>query len=57
MKVLVPVDGSPASTRAVKYAIEFAKSKGRPALVLVNVQSLVTLGMGDMAAMMPADWQ
>jgi len=57
MKVLVPVDGSPASTRAVKYAIDFAKSRGRPALVLANVQNIVTLGLGEAGAMMPADWQ
>ena len=57
MKVLVPVDGSPASIRAVKYAIRLANSGRRPALVLVNVQNLVTLGLGDIAATMPIDWQ
>jgi len=57
MKVLVAIDGSPASTRALKYAIRFAKGGGRPAIVLANVQNVVTLGLGEAAAMMPADWQ
>jgi nucleotide-binding universal stress UspA family protein len=40
MKVLVPVDGSPASIRAVKLAIDQVKTLPGASLVIVNVQNL-----------------
>lgn len=36
--ILVPVDGSQASLRALEYAIDWATSSGRLKLLLVNVQ-------------------
>jgi nucleotide-binding universal stress UspA family protein len=42
MKFLVAVDGSPASLRAVKLAIEFA-TRREASLILLNVQNLITL--------------
>jgi nucleotide-binding universal stress UspA family protein len=56
MKILVPVDGSPASIRAVKLAIDQAKPIAGTSLVLVNVQNLATLGLAEDAGLMPAGW-
>jgi nucleotide-binding universal stress UspA family protein len=39
MKILVPVDGSPASIRAVKLAIDHVKTLPKASLVLLNVQN------------------
>lgn len=57
MKIVVPVDGSPASLRAVKLAIAIAKGKRGSCLTLVNVQNLVTEGLGEAAAVMPPAFQ
>lgn len=40
MKILVPYDGSPPSTRAVEYALRIATAVGRPSIDvhLLNVQ-------------------
>jgi len=56
MKILVPVDGSPASIRAVKLAIDQVKTVLGARLVIVNVQSLGTLGIADGAGIMPLAW-
>jgi len=37
-KVLIPIDGSEASLRALAHAIDWAHASGRLKLVLVNVQ-------------------
>jgi nucleotide-binding universal stress UspA family protein len=39
-KILVPVDGSPASLRALDYAIEMAIQNPRSSFVLFNVQNV-----------------
>ncbi|HEY1361903.1 MAG TPA: universal stress protein [Xanthobacteraceae bacterium] len=54
MKLLVPVDGSPASLRAVNLAIGLAKERQQGSIVLVNVQNLAMLGPG--AGAMLAAW-
>ena len=57
MKILVPVDGSPASIRAVRLAIDHVK--GLPAeasLILVNVQNFSTLGLPEGTEIMPSAW-
>lgn len=56
MKLLVPVDGSPASLRAVKFAIDQAKALTGANLLLVNVQNLSTLGLSDATGLMPPAW-
>ena len=57
MKVLVPVDGSPASLRAVKLAINQVKAAVAGAsLVIVNVENFATLGLAEGAGIMPAAW-
>lgn len=54
MKFLVPVDGSPASLRAVKLAIKFAMEREQASIVLLNVQNLATLGLTEGVGIMPA---
>jgi nucleotide-binding universal stress UspA family protein len=56
MRILVPVDGSPASLRAVKFAIEQAKAHAGSDLILLNVQNLAALGLPDGAGIMPPNW-
>jgi hypothetical protein len=56
MKILVPVDGSPASIRAVKLAIDQAKAVAGASIVVVNVQNLSTLGLAEAAGIMPLPW-
>ncbi|HEY7245140.1 MAG TPA: universal stress protein [Xanthobacteraceae bacterium] len=56
MKILVPVDGSPASTRATKLAIDQAKRVPGASLIIVNVQNLATLGLAEGAGIMPTAW-
>ncbi len=52
MKLLVPVDGSAPSLRAVQYAIGLARDKDRDELVLVNVQTPGTLDISDVSGVM-----
>jgi nucleotide-binding universal stress UspA family protein len=57
MKILVPVDGSPASIRAVKLAIDHVKAMPAEAsLILVNVQNFSTLGLPEGTEIMPSAW-
>jgi nucleotide-binding universal stress UspA family protein len=56
-KILVPVDGSAASTRAVRLAIDHVKAlRAEASLILVNVQNFSTLGLPEGAEIMPAAW-
>lgn len=57
MKILVPVDGSPASIRAVKLAIDHVKKlTAEASLVLVNVQNFSTVGLPEGTEIMPSAW-
>jgi nucleotide-binding universal stress UspA family protein len=56
MKILVPVDGSPASNRAVKLAIDHVKALPEASLVLLNVQNFSGLGVPEGAEIMPSTW-
>jgi hypothetical protein len=56
MKILVPGDGSPASIRAIKLAINQVKTVPGDSLVIVNVQNLATLGLAEGAGIMPTAW-
>jgi nucleotide-binding universal stress UspA family protein len=56
MKILVPVDGSPASLRAVKLAIDHVKTATDASLVIANVQNSATLGLAEGAGIMPLRW-
>jgi nucleotide-binding universal stress UspA family protein len=55
-KTLVAVDGSPASLRAVKLAIEHLRPLAGGSLLLVNVQNFGTLGLAEGAGIMPLAW-
>ena len=54
MKILVPVDGSPASIRAVKLAVDQVKALPEASLVLVNVQNFSGLSLPEQ--IMPSAW-
>ena len=56
MKLLIPVDGSPASLRAVKLAIDQVKAAAGAELVIVNVQNVAALELSDGVGMMPSEW-
>ena len=50
MRILVPVDGSPPSIRAVEHAAALLRGSGDGGIVLVNVQSPATLDVSDVTA-------
>jgi nucleotide-binding universal stress UspA family protein len=56
MKILVPVDGSPASIRAVRLAIDQVRALPEASLVLVNVQNFSGLSLPEGAEIMPSAW-
>jgi len=56
MKILVPVDGSPASIRAVRLAIDQVKTLPEASLVLVNVQNFSGLSLPEDTKIIPPAW-
>ena len=56
MKILAPVDGSPASLRAVKLAIELAAGRQQTSIVLLNVQNIPMLTLTESARAVMAVW-
>ena len=54
-KVLVAVDGSPASLRALDFAIEMVGQNPDASLVLLNVQNISAMELTGAA--MGSDWQ
>ncbi len=56
MKILVPVDGSPASIRAVKLAVNHARANPEASLVLINVQNFSGLNLPEGTEIMPSAW-
>ena len=55
MNILVPVDGSPASLRALDYAIKMASQTPGASLVLLNVQNISAMDLAGAA--MGGNWQ
>lgn len=53
--IVVPVDGSDAALRAVDLALKRAGPEGH--ILLVNVQNLALLDLGEAAAVLPPDWE
>jgi nucleotide-binding universal stress UspA family protein len=56
MKILVPVDGSTNSLRALKLTIGEAKARAAPSILVINVQNLRTLRLPEGAGIMPPAW-
>ena len=56
MKILVPVDGSAASIRAVRLAIDHVMLLPEGSLVLLNVQNFSGLSLPEGAEIMPSSW-
>ena len=48
-KVLIPIDGSPASLRALDFAIEMAGQNPGTSLVLLNVQNISAMDLAGAA--------
>ena len=53
MKILIPVDGSPASIQALKLAID---QLPKASFVIVNVQNPAALDLGGGGGIMPLGW-
>ena len=56
MKILVPVDGSPASLRAVKLAVDHMSARSEATLVLMNVQNFSGINLLEGAEIIPSAW-
>jgi len=54
--ILIPVDGSPASLRAVDFAIKRHARNGTMALVLLYVQPIGSIDPAGLSEVMPPDW-
>jgi nucleotide-binding universal stress UspA family protein len=50
MRFLVPLDGSPASERALEHALSLAAGNPGALLILLNVQTPEALGLSDIRA-------
>lgn len=53
MKTLVPFDGSPAAVRAVRLAVDQAKSQPTHNIVVLNVQNIATQDLPEGARIIP----
>jgi nucleotide-binding universal stress UspA family protein len=54
-KILIPIDGSPASLRALDFAIGMVNQNPGTSLILLNVQNIPAIALADASAM-PPDW-
>lgn len=55
-KILCPVDGSPASLRAVDFAIEQLDRSPGSELLLLHVLHMGSIDLGGLSEAMPAGW-
>lgn len=55
MKLLVPLDGSAASERALEHALSIAAGNSGTLLILLNVQTPDALGLSDIRARSESD--
>ena len=55
-KILIPVDGSPASLRAVDFAIEMAAQDPSTSLVLLHVQNTRAMELAGASEAMDTEW-
>jgi nucleotide-binding universal stress UspA family protein len=55
-KILIPVDGSPASLRAVYFAIEMVRQNPDTSLVLLHVANIPAIDLASVSGPMVTDW-
>ncbi len=55
-KILIPVDGSPASLRAVEFAIEMVGQNQSTSLVLLHVQNIPAIELAGASDAMATNW-
>ena len=55
LRIVVPVDGSAPANRAVGYALSILDGQPGAEIILVNVQSLQTLDISDISAVMTVE--
>jgi nucleotide-binding universal stress UspA family protein len=55
-KILIPVDGSPASLRAVDFAIEMVAEDPSTSLVLLHVQNTRAMELASASEAMDTEW-
>ncbi|HVZ08077.1 universal stress protein [Rhodopila sp.] len=55
MRILVPIDGTAASRRAVRFATSLASAGADVHVILLNVQNRGTLGLSELGAEEPPD--
>jgi nucleotide-binding universal stress UspA family protein len=55
-KILIPVDGSPASLRAVDFAIEMVGHNWGTSLVLLHVANLPAIDLASASGPIATDW-
>ena len=55
-KILIPVDGSPASLRAVDFAIEMVAQDPSTSLVLLHVQNTRAIELAGASEAMDTEW-
>jgi len=55
-KTLIPVDGSPASLRAVDFAIKMVAQNPGTSLVLLHVQNIPAIDLAGASEAMDANW-
>jgi nucleotide-binding universal stress UspA family protein len=55
MRILVPVDGSAPSLRAVEHAVKLVSGRANSEIILLNVQGPETLDVSDFTAVVTAE--
>jgi nucleotide-binding universal stress UspA family protein len=55
-KILIPIDGSPASLRALDLAIKMATQNPGTSLVLLNVQNIPAIELAGASEALDTDW-
>jgi nucleotide-binding universal stress UspA family protein len=55
-KILIPVDGSPASLRAIEFAIEMVGQNPGASLVLLHVSNIPAIDLAGVSEVMASDW-
>jgi nucleotide-binding universal stress UspA family protein len=55
LRIVVAVDGSPAADRAVSYTLSLVEGRPGSEIFLVNVQTMETLDVSDISAVMTVE--